>query len=370
MNYKYIMDICISFDTTGSMYPVINEVKKKIVDITKTIFNDISNVRISIVAHGDYCDEKTSYLMKYLDFTNEQNSIIKFINETTNTNGGDYPEAYEYVLNKIQSFSWNNTNRALIMIGDAYPHEKNDNPYKLDWRNELEEIKKMGINIYSIQALNSGNSKCYTFYKQMAQVSNGYHLYLNQFNHIVHILMAILYKQQNDPNMNDKLSQYEKDISHEYGMNKSMRAVFDIMLGRVKTTEKIDYVDDIIDDTEDTEIIPCSPAKYQVLHVSKDTSIKDFVTENSLSFKAGKGFYEFTKPETISSKKLVVLMKKDTGDLFEGKKARKIIGLTNENKKYKPHDIPLYRVFIQSTSYNRKLIANTGFLYEADDFGK
>ena len=32
-------------------------------------------------------------------------------------------------------------------------------------------------------------------------------------------------------------------------------------------------------------------------------SIKDFVQDNSLVFKAGRGFYEFTKPETISAKK-------------------------------------------------------------------
>jgi hypothetical protein len=48
-----------------------------------------------------------------------------------------------------------------------------------------------------------------------------------------------------------------------------------------------------------------------------------------------------------------------------------IIGLTDvETKKYKPSDIRDYRVFIQSTSYNRKLIGGTGFLYEAEDYGR
>jgi len=95
-----------------------------------------------------------------------------------------------------------------------------------------------------------------------------------------------------------------------------------------------------------------------------------FVKGRGLTFKAGKGFYEFTKSETISEKKEVVLMKKETGELFEGEAARAIIGLTNESRKYSPKDIRDYRVFIQSTSYNRKLIGGTGFLYEAEDFGR
>ena len=35
-------------------------------------------------------------------------------------------------------------------------------------------------------------------------------------------------------------------------------------------------------------------------------SIKEFILENSLIFKTGRGFYEFTKPEIISHKKEVL----------------------------------------------------------------
>ena len=48
---------------------------------------------------------------------------------------------------------------------------------------------------------------------------------------------------------------------------------------------------------------------FKVLKVDRKMSIKDFVQRNSLVFKAGRGFYEFTKPETISHKKEVVLVK-------------------------------------------------------------
>lgn len=379
-----IMDVCISFDTTGSMSQVIAETRKNIIDLTQKLFAEIKDLKISIIAHGDYCDDGETYLTKHIDFTNDPVQLVDFVKNTGDTCGGDYPEAYEYVLNKVQSFSWSSDNRSLIMIGDAYPHEKNANPYNLDWRNEAQELAKMGVNIYSVQALNSGSSKSYTFYKQISQVTNGYHLYLNQFSHIIFMITAIFYKQQKDKP--ESLQQYEEHIEQTTGMNKNLRDIFDVMLGR-KTESEFDYHKfanpkakpltykktktdgTTIEEADATEIVPALPAKYQLLNVPADSSIKDFVTSNKLTFKAGKGFYEFTKPETITTKKKVVLMKKDTGELYEGKGARKIIGLTGLSKKYKPHDIPEYKVFIQSTSYNRKLIGNTTFLYEATDFG-
>lgn len=359
-----VYDVAISFDTTGSMHSCIQEVRKNISDLTSRLFKEIPGIRIALMAHGDYCDEKISYLFKSIDFTNNGKNLIEFINNTVNTGGGDAPEAYEYMLRESQKLSWSsNTLRALVVIGDAPPHEQNQNPYKINWRNEVDEIKKMGINIYSVQALYSGNGEAYTFYKQMAQATNGYHLFLDQFSYIRDILLAICYKQLGT----EHLEKYEQEIkAKEYGMTLSIRKIFDTMLGR-----KVDTTDNIVDYNEDDDkLTACPPAKYQIMDIENNMSIKEFVISKGLKFKSGKGFYEFTKPETIQSDKLVVLQKKITGELFEGKKARKIIGLGGTTKKYKPTDFDEYRVFIQSTSCNRKLIAGTRFLYEAEDYGK
>ena len=84
---------------------------------------------------------------------------------------------------------------------------------------------------------------------------------------------------------------------------------------------------------------------------------------------AGKGFYEFTRPEQISAKKQIVLMHKQSGELFEGAAARKLAGISDATagRKLAPSDVKDYRVFVQSTSYNRKLQQGTGFLYESED---
>ncbi len=365
-------DVVFSFDTTGSMSACIREVRKSIKETINRLFLDIPGIRIGIVAHGDYCDEKQTYLMKSVDITTDKEALINFVTNVGTTGGGDYPEAYEYVLHKVQGFSWNaDTMRALVMIGDAYPHE--ENPYGLNWRNEVKELEKMGINIYSVQALCNGPGLSYTFYKQMATMTNGYHLFLDQFVYIVDMFMAICYRQQGE----EQLVVYEQEvIKKNDGMTKSMRKFFDTLLKRkpVDREEKDDapppYVapdDDA--DADDDDLRPCPPSKYQVLNVGEDTSIKKFVLANELAFKAGKGFYEFTKAEIIDPKKEIVLMKKDSGELYEGGRARRIAGITTK-KKYKPSDLKDYKIFVQSTSYNRKLIGGTSFLYEAEDYGK
>jgi hypothetical protein len=357
-------DVVISFDTTGSMYPCLTEVRSSIKEIVTRLFKEVPGIRMGIVAHGDYCDEKSSYLMKHVDLCTDKDKLIDFVNTVGNTSGGDYPEAYEYVLREVQKFDWSSeTLRALVIIGDATPHTAAQSPYKIDWKNEVSELNKMGINIYSVQALNCGDAKAYTFYKQMAQMTNGYHLFLDQFSYIRDMLLAICFKQAGE----EQLAKYEQEvIARKYGMNLSIRKMFDTMLGRKSDVPDVDVTKY---DADSDKLTACPASKYQVLTVDKDTSIKDFVVKKGLTFKTGKGYYEFTKPEKIGADKEVVLMKKDTGELFEGKHARKIIGLGTESKRYKPTDVDDYRVFIQSTSYNRKLIADTGFLYEVDGWG-
>ena len=116
----------------------------------------------------------------------------------------------------------------------------------------------------------------------------------------------------------------------------------------------------------ETELHPCPPTKFQVFVVDDDIGIKDFCESMSIRFAKGRGFYEFIKPEIIQPQKEIVLMDRETGDLYEGEVARRIagIGRNDERAKIKPGDLPKYRIFIQSTSVNRKLLKNQGFLYE------
>jgi hypothetical protein len=46
------IDVVFSFDTTGSMYPCLEEVRTKLQEITKRLVKDIPNIRIALIAHG------------------------------------------------------------------------------------------------------------------------------------------------------------------------------------------------------------------------------------------------------------------------------------------------------------------------------
>ncbi len=146
-------------------------------------------------------------------------------------------------------------------------------------------------------------------------------------------------------------------------MNRELHRLFDNLQGR--TTAFAGAAGAGAGAARPDGLVPVDPARFQVLSVDTRCSIKDFVQRNSLLFKAGRGFYEFTKPETVSHKKEVVLVDKVTGDMFTGAEACAMIG-AGGGAKIRPASLDKFRVFVQSTSYNRVLVADTGFLYEVD----
>jgi len=115
-------------------------------------------------------------------------------------------------------------------------------------------------------------------------------------------------------------------------------------------------------ETPDT-LAEVNKERFKILKVPKKCTIKQFVLSNNLEFKVGRGFYEFTKPEIISHKKEVVLVDKESGDFFTGRDAARMIK-AGSGIRIPPTTFTKWRVFVQSTSYGRNLMAGTSFLYE------
>lgn len=381
-------DLVISFDTTGSMYPCLSEVRRNASTLIERLFREIPSLRVAIIAHGDYCDKDKK--ISILDFTEDSGQIKKFIEDAPATNGGDYPECYELVLRETKKLGWrmDATMKSLILIGDAPPHEKNENPEKIDWRLEIEALKNRSIQVFSVQCLNRGNREAFEFYSEVALQTNGYHVFLDQFSFIKDMIQAICFKQFN----HEHLENFEKELqSGSGGMTEAMRLMFDTMLGK-KTREQAR--DEMHPDRfreryhrssasgskrshaattatpsaeREAELRPSPPSRFQVFNVDADSNIREFCHGMGITFRNGRGFYEFTKPEIISEKKEIVLMERATGNLFEGEAARSIAGIGSSGGRVKPGDLPRYRMFIQSTSPARKLIHGQGFLYEVDE---
>ena len=50
------LDMVIAFDTTGSMAQYIEDVRKQVAEMIPRLFKDNEDLRLGIVAFGDYCD--------------------------------------------------------------------------------------------------------------------------------------------------------------------------------------------------------------------------------------------------------------------------------------------------------------------------
>ncbi len=347
------IDVVISFDTTGSMYPVLTQVRRKVKEAVTRLMRELPGIHIGIIAHGDYCDAGSTYVTQHLDLTQQTAAITDFVEHTQATGGGDAPECYELVLHEAQALTWRpEATRVFVLIGDDVPHPPAANPQHLNWRTEAAALTAQGISVYAVQALNRRHAT--PFYTELAHTSGGFRLSLDQFSEITDMLLAICYRQDTDI----KLQLYEQEVQQAGRMSRSLRRAFATMQGR-----------DLAAETGPVDLRAVPPGRFQVLDVDESMPIQTFAQRNGLIFKAGKGFYEFTKTETVQASKEIVLQQRSTGDLFAGNQARVMVGLPfDEEARLRPAHLEEYRVFVQSTSYNRKLMGGTRFLYEVADY--
>jgi hypothetical protein len=92
--------------------------------------------------------------------------------------------------------------------------------------------------------------------------------------------------------------------------------------------------------------------------------IAEFIKNQGLQYQVGKAFYELTKTEEIHGHKELAIKHLKTGEVYGGHEAKTLLGLpTDKTFKVKPGNHTDYKVFCQSTSMNRKLLAGTEVLY-------
>ena len=384
---KKKMDVVVSFDTTGSMYPCLTQVRREVEKFIGGMFREFEELRIGIIAHGDYCDKDDPYTIIYRELSRDAVGLSKFVREVEQTYGGDADECYELVLNLAHSdkMGWReDADKIFIMIGDASPHSPSysDNKDRLDWREEAEELAKCGIKVFAVHALAGLRSSSRGFYKRVAENTLGVYLTLDQFSDIIDLIKATVYQQSGE----EKLSEFITIIKDSGKLTRSM----DRNIKRLKG-EKVEDEDDYAyfrhsskaththKDTDEVTLkemgglVPVVPGRFQVMTVDENCDIKGFVTKNGIEFKKGRGFYELTKAETVQQYKEVIMQDRETGEMFNGSQVREKLHLQPQsekggvNERLHAADAKEFRIFVQSTSVNRKLIAGTTFLYEIPD---
>lgn len=360
------IDVTVSCDTTGSMYPCLTQALKNMMMMTNKLFKDITDLRMSIIVHGDYCDAGDPYTIKILDLTNDQNKILNFIKSADRTNGGDADECYELVLNQARTeISWgDDRNKVLMIIGDANPHGVNypDNKAHIDWKNEADLLNKAGIQVHGVHAMSGCRSGSTNFYKTIAQKTGGTYLTLDQFSDITNMIMAVCYQQDSE----SALDEFVTIIRDNGQLNKSMQQNIQRLTGNM--------ISNPIGLVENEGLTPVPSGRFQVMPITETISIKDFIEENGITFEKGRTFYQLTKSEEIAQYKELIMKNRISGELFNGAQVREELGLLvqtvkgGQKEKLKPTSLSEYDVFIQSTSYTRKVAKGTSILYEVSDW--
>lgn len=91
--------------------------------------------------------------------------------------------------------------------------------------------------------------------------------------------------------------------------------------------------------------------------------IRDFCIIEFGSYNKGKAFYQLTKTETVQEYKEIAIRDKTNGKIYKGSYAKSLLGLPSYGSvQLRPGQMGKFDLFVQSTSVNRKLSANTCLL--------
>ncbi|MBX7547700.1 vWA domain-containing protein [Streptomyces sp. NPDC004232] len=109
-------------------------------------------------------------------------------------------------------------------------------------------------------------------------------------------------------------------------------------------------------------LTPVNPSQYQLIAVTRDAAIRDWVIACGHTYRTGGAFYQLSKSEKVQARKQIAVLEKKTDRVYTGPAARALLGLPGEEVRVKPDHNDDFTIFVQSTSVNRKLVPNTRLL--------
>lgn len=127
----YNVDIVMCIDTTGSMTPIIEEVKKnalslypKFLDAMAVAGKDVSAARVKFVVFGDYGYDATPMRESpFFSLPDQSDELAEFVNSITATGGGDIPENALEALSVALKSDWTTEGvkrrHVVVMFTDA-----------------------------------------------------------------------------------------------------------------------------------------------------------------------------------------------------------------------------------------------------------
>ncbi|MFF2196118.1 vWA domain-containing protein [Streptomyces sp. NPDC058157] len=109
-------------------------------------------------------------------------------------------------------------------------------------------------------------------------------------------------------------------------------------------------------------LTPVDQTQYQLIPVARDAGIREWVVESGHTYRTGGAYYQLSKSEKVQARKRIAVLEKKTDRVYTGPEARALLGLPDAEVRVKPDQNDEFTIFVQSTSVNRKLVANTRLL--------
>ncbi|KNC51432.1 uncharacterized protein AMSG_07624, partial [Thecamonas trahens ATCC 50062] len=182
-----LTELVFTFDTTGSMYESLVAVKAELRKAVAKMIAELPHLRIGVVAHGDYCDGRATYVTKICPFTSDVGVLETFIGGVARTGGGDPPECYEYALQLARTaFQWTpGSSRAVVVIGDHVPHPPSYTNLGICWRSEMAALQDHGVTLYATAP----------FYETLAEATGGFLLHVDEMAWMPLMFVGLCYRQ-------------------------------------------------------------------------------------------------------------------------------------------------------------------------------
>jgi Mg-chelatase subunit ChlD len=122
-------------------------------------------------------------------------------------------------------------------------------------------------------------------------------------------------------------------------------------------------------------------ANFTEIPVTADSQISNFVDsvfstgqypsivrKHGSRYQPGRAYYELVKTENLQNHKDIIVKNMTTGKLYSGPEARALVGINEKDTtcKVTPGNNGKYKIYVKSTSMNRKLTPGTVLLYESN----
>jgi hypothetical protein len=115
------LDLVVCLDTTESMGPYIDDLKKNLGPILRARVSSYSSFRIGVVLFKDYWPD--DYITRKYPFTSDVAVFERTLRGVSVAGGKDVPEAeFEALYAAATEFDWSADRRQVILVTDAPPH--------------------------------------------------------------------------------------------------------------------------------------------------------------------------------------------------------------------------------------------------------